>query len=174
MYAPLLLRDLLFAALLLSLWVLFAPLSAGSDWLADFVGTGLGLLTALGFYLFHEWGHVLGGLLGRSKMSAAPSLKAIALFVYHSDGNSKAQFLLMSVSGFVATALLVWFAFTQLNDQYLATRIARGFTLVQVFLLIVIELPLVIWAVAGKTLPPIDATLDITTIKGLLANRRNQ
>ncbi len=168
MFYSLALRDALFYLLLTLLWYWLARLSADSGLMADFIGVALGGLTALAFYLFHEWGHVLGGLLSRSRMTAANSLKAITLFVYQTSGNTRGQFLLMSFMGFAATALLVWFSYTQLPDQYLASRIARGFTLVQVFLAVVIELPLVVWALLGKSLPPIDQQASFKSIKRIL------
>ncbi|MGI9287916.1 MAG: hypothetical protein ACR2P1_21200 [Pseudomonadales bacterium] len=152
-------RDILFFALVYLLWQWLAPLSAEQGLLADFVGVALGGLVALSFHLVHEWGHVAGGLLSHSKMTVAPSMQALSLMTYHSTGNSKAQFMLMSVLGFAATGLVVWFSYTQLPDGLFASRIARGFSLVQVFLAIVIELPLVAWALFGKSLPPLDKKL---------------
>ena len=54
MFFPLILRDLLFAALLLLLWIVFAPPSAGSGWQADFIGTGLGLSIVKGVIEAHR------------------------------------------------------------------------------------------------------------------------
>ena len=167
MFKQLALRDLLFYLLLFLLWQWLAPKSAQPGLMGDFVGVALGGLLALAFYLFHEWGHVLGGLIGRSHMSAAESPRAISLFIYHSNGNSKLQFMLMSFMGFAATALVVWFSYTQLADEQFASRIARGFSLVQVFLALVLELPLVVWALVGKELPPIDTDLDYKSLKQL-------
>lgn len=152
-------RDLVFFAAVYLLWQWLAPLSAQQSPLGDFIGVALGGLVALSFHLGHEWGHVAGGLLGRSQMTAAPDMLALSLMTYHSSGNSKAQFMLMSVLGFVATGLAVWFSYTQLPDDLLASRIARGFSLVQVFAAVVIEMPLVFWALFGKSLPPLDKKL---------------
>lgn len=149
-------RDSAIVAVTVLLWFYLAPWSTGSGALGDFTGVVTGAALALCAHLVHEWGHVLGGLAGRSRMQPGVSLKTLSLFVYSSTGNSRRQFMLMSFSGFAATALVVWFCYGLLPDDRLATRIARGYSMVQVFLALVIELPLVIWALLGKSLPPID------------------
>ena len=169
MFYKLATRDLISFVLLLVLWQWLAPLSAEQGLMGDFIGVSLGGLMALAFYLTHEWGHVLGGILGRSHMSAASDPKAISLFIYHSEGNSKPQFMLMSFGGFLATACLVWFSYTLLPADLFASRIAQGFSLVQVFLALVLEMPLVIWALFAKKLPPIDSPMDKATIANLLS-----
>ena len=71
----------------------------------------------------------------------------------------------MSLGGFIATAMLVWFSYTQLADDQFASRIVRGYSLVQVFLALVLELPLVVWAIVAKELPPLDGEPDWQQIK---------
>lgn len=159
MFFKLAARDVVFFIALYLLWRWLASLSAEPGLVGDFIGVALGGLVALSFHLAHEWGHVVGGLLSRSQMTVAPGMQALSLMTYHSAGNSKAQFMLMSVLGFAATGLVVWFSYTQLPDGLFASRIARGFALVQVFLAVVIELPLVFWALFGKSLPPLDKKL---------------
>ena len=159
MFFKLAARDIAFFAVVYLLWQWLAPLSAEQSLLGDFTGVALGGLVALSFHLAHEWGHVAGGLLSRSQMTVAPDMQALSLMTYHSTGNSKAQFMVMSVLGFAATGLVVWFSYTQLPDGLFASRIARGFSLVQVFLAVVLELPLVAWALFGKSLPPLDKKL---------------
>lgn len=137
-------------------WTMFSHHTVGSGALADFTGIAIGGLLAISLHLVHEWGHCLGGFAGRSKMIPGDNMRSAFIFVFNSTENDKKQFLLMSFSGFLGTALVVWFSFYVLPDDQLASRIARGFAVLQVVLAIVIEVPLVVWALVGKGLPPID------------------
>lgn len=149
-------RDIvLFAAVFLA-WQYVAPYSIGTGAVADFTGVALGAALALCAHLTHEWGHVIGGLAGRSTMRPGKSITTRSLFVYSSTANSRRQFMLMSFSGFLATAIVVGFCFLVLPADFLASRVARGYSLIQVFLALVIEMPLVVWALLGKSLPPVD------------------
>lgn len=155
-------RDVLLISLAYLVWILFARYSAGAGALADFSGLLVGAVLVLVAHLLHEWGHLLGGLLSRSVMAPSEKFTALSLFLFSSTENSKRQFVLMSCSGFFVTALIVWGVFSLLPDDYLATHIVRGYSLVQVFLLLVIELPLLLWALFGKRLPPVDKkALDV-------------
>jgi len=132
------LRDILIFVMTILVWHYAAAFSQGSGALADFAGIAVGAMVALCSHLSHEWGHIIGGLAGRSAMQPGTSLKSLSLFVYSSKSNSKKQFLLMSACGF------------------LASHVARGYSLIQVALAVVLEFPLVVWALFGKGLPPVD------------------
>jgi len=149
-------RDSVIVATTALMWHYLAPYSIGAGAVADFAGVVTGAALALCAHLAHEWGHIFGGWIGKSQMQPGVSLKTLSLFLYSSSGNSRRQFMLMSFSGFLATALGVGFFYGVLPDDALATRIARGYSTVQVLLALVLELPLVIWALLAKSLPPID------------------
>lgn len=159
-FSQLALRDAAVLGAALLAWHYLAGYSQGTGALADFIGVAVGAMLALCAHLLHEWGHVIGGLIGRSKMQPGQSMKSLSLFVYSSTGNSKKQFMLMSFCGFAATGLIVLFSFSVLPDDYLASRVVRGYSLIQVFLALVLELPLVFWALFGKSLPPVDRTAN--------------
>ena len=171
MFYKLAVRDLGFIAILYFAWLWLAPLSANNSLMADFLGVLLGGLTALSFHLIHEWGHIMGGFIGGSEMNASVKKNAISLFTYQASNNNRSQFLLMSLGGFIATATLVWFSYTQLADDHFARRIVRGYSLVQVFLALVLELPLVVWAIVAKELPPLDADIDWRQLKDSIKSR---
>ena len=127
----------------------------------DFTGLLLGAFACLCAHLVHEWGHLLGGLATGSDMEPGKKgWRSLSLFIFNSTSNSKSQFMVMSAAGFAATGLVVWFAFTQVPVEYLASRMLRGFAVLQVVLAVVLEIPLVIWALVGKKLPPIDKSPD--------------
>lgn len=155
------LRDVAVFAATVLVWHYAAAYSQGSGALSDFAGVAVGALVALCSHLLHEWGHVVGGLAGRSVMQPGKSPKSLSLFVYSSKGNSKKQFMLMSVCGFIATGIVVLVCFFVLPDDYLASRVARGYSLIQVALAVVLEFPLVAWALFGKNLPPVDKATAI-------------
>jgi len=157
MFGRMALRDLSIIALALGLWWLLAGYSAGEGALADLTGIVTGTLVGVGAYFVHEWGHLAGALATGSKVEPATSLKSGFLFSFDSKANDRRQFLAMSFSGFAATGLVVWAFYGFLPDEYLATRVARGFAMVGVFLLFTIELPLVGWALLGNGLPPVES-----------------
>lgn len=155
-FSQLALRDAALVVLALLTWWLLSPYSAAPGPLADFLGVVLG--AGLGFcaYTAHEWGHIAGGWLSRSVMRPGTSLKSFSNFVYDSKQNNRAQFLLMSIMGFIPTGIAVWLFYTALPEAELATQVARGIILFLVLLGVVLELPLVIWALLRKDLPPVD------------------
>lgn len=155
-FSKLALRDALLVAAALLAWWLLSHYSAGSGAVSDFAGVVLG--AGLGFcaHTAHEWGHVVGGFLSRSVMRPGSSMTSFSNFVYDSKQNSRPQFLLMSIMGFIPTGIAVWLFFSHLPAGELATHVARGIVLFLVFLGVVLELPLVIWALVRKDLPPVD------------------
>jgi hypothetical protein len=146
-------RDVTILAVALGLWWLLAERSSGVGVVADFAGVAAGLLLGICAYLLHEWGHLLGALATRSRLKAAGSLRAAFIFSFDSKQNSLAQFLVMSFSGFAATAAVVWAYYVFLPDGLLATRVARGVVLLLAFGGIIAEFPLVLFALRTRAIP---------------------
>jgi len=146
-------RDVTILAVALGLWWLLAERSSGVGVVADFAGVAVGLLLGICAYLLHEWGHLLGALATRSRLKAAGSLRAGFIFSFDSRENSLPQFLVMSFSGFAATAAVVWAYYVFLPDGLLATRVARGVVLLLAFGGIVAEFPLVLFALRTRAIP---------------------
>jgi hypothetical protein len=141
----------------LGLWWALAERSSGTGAQADFAGVGVGLLFGVSAYLLHEWGHLLAALASRSTVRAAQSLRAAFIFQFDPDENSLGQFLFMSFSGFAATAVVVWAFYVFLPDGLLATRVARGASLVLAFTGLVLEFPLVLIALRNRSIPKVAA-----------------
>ncbi len=156
MFAKLALRDLLFVAASLGLWWLIAGFSAGEGVVADLSGVVAGLLLAASAYVLHEWGHLLGAFAGRSVVHPPASLRSISLFSYDSQRNSKRQFVVMSLAGFAVTAAAVVAVYTALPEDQLATRVARGGVLFLTALTLFLEVPILVWALLAKQLPPVE------------------
>jgi hypothetical protein len=148
-----LLRDSIILALSLSLWQLFAPRSAGADFIADFTGWVVGSMLGVCAYLAHEWSHYLGAVVMRSKVRVGENLASGFLFSFDSESNRLSQFVVMSLAGFAATALVVLAYYTWLPDAYLASRVARGGALFLAFLGVVLELPLLLAGVITRGVP---------------------
>lgn len=155
-YARLAVRDLAIAAAALGLWRLASGASAGDGALADLAGVGVGLLVGGLTFLLHEWGHLLGALASRSALEPARGLRTLFLFSFDSRRNSRGQFLAMSFAGFAGTALavLAWYAW--LPSDLLASRVARGVGMLSVTLTLLLEVPLVGWALLARGLPPVE------------------
>jgi hypothetical protein len=156
MFVKLLARDLAIAAVAFIAWHLAAPLSAGTGALGDFTGVVLGVLLGACAFLVHEWGHLLGALASGSAVQPPESLRSAFVFRFDSRANTRRQFLAMSFAGFAATALVVWAAYGLLPSELLATRVARGLVVFLTFLGVVLEVPLVVYALVAGKVPPLE------------------
>jgi hypothetical protein len=156
MFVKMAIRDVLFLIAGTMLWRVAAPWSAGDGMRADLAGVALGAWIGLGGYLLHEWGHLAGALATRSHVEAPTRLTSGFLFSFDSRRNTLRQFLVMSFSGFAATAAVVWAFYTFLPDGLLASRVARGIVVFGAMLTVVIELPLVGYSLLGRGLPPVE------------------
>ncbi len=149
-------RDLAVVTIAVSLWWLTAGLSSGDGMTSDFFGFVAGIALGACALVLHEWSHLAGALVTRSKIRHAESLRSIFVFSFDSRLNSRYQFLSMSFGGLIATAAAVWLAYSLLPDEQLATRVARGVVLFLAFLGVFIEVPLVLWALLRQDLPPVE------------------
>jgi hypothetical protein len=153
MFRRFLLRDLAFAGFTAVFWLLLAQRSAGDAPLADLAGVVAGVLVGISVHLFHEWGHLASALALGAKVRAAGDLRAALTFSFDANENSLAQFLGMSLGGFIATGLAVWGAYAWLPDGWLASRVARGAVLFIASLGVFLELPLVAIALYRRAVP---------------------
>lgn len=153
MLARFALRDSLIVAITLVAWWLFAEKSAGVGASADLSGWIVGLLMGGCAYLAHEWSHYLGAVAMGSRVETGSNLASGFLFSFDSEGNSLAQFVVMSISGFIATALAVWAFYAYLPDAYLASRVARGGALFLALLGVTLEVPLLLTGLLTKSVP---------------------
>jgi hypothetical protein len=156
MFFKLAMRDTAILAVAVGLWWWLARFSVGDGMLSDFVGFVGGLALTACAFIVHEWGHLLAGFLSGSVLHPANRLKSRFVFSFDRRRNSRGQFLIMSVGGFIATGLSLWAVYGLLPDAELATRVARGGVLFLVFLGVVLELPLVAWSLVRSDLPPVE------------------
>lgn len=146
-------RDAGIVGLTLVLWWALAGRSAGSGAVADLSGWIVGLMMGACAYLAHEWSHYLGALAMKSRVQIGQNLASGFLFSFDAERNSLSQFVVMSVSGFIATAFVVYAFYAHLPDAYLATRVARGGALFLALLGLVLEVPLLLTGVFTKRVP---------------------
>ena len=156
MFLKVLARDLAIVAATVLAWRLAAPLSAGTGAVSDVTGVLLGMLFGASAFLAHEWGHLLGALASRSVIQPPAGLSSPFVFTFESRSNSRRQFLIMSVSGFVATAIALWVVYGLLGSELLATRVARGAVVFLAFLTVVLEFPLVGYSLVAGRVPPLE------------------
>lgn len=115
------------------------------------IGAGVGALVCA--YNLHEWGHLLGAHLTNSVYVPARRLISPFLFSYDAERNTRAQFLVMSLAGFAATALFVAAFWLWMPQDQQAGRIALRGALVLGGLTVVIELPIFFRALLGSSVP---------------------
>lgn len=156
MFAKMLLRDLAIVGAAALLWWLLAGSSAGTGPVADFTGVLVGLAVGLCPFVLHEWGHLLGAVATRSAVQPPVTLATPYLFSFDSKANSRRQFLVMSLGGWIVSAGVAWAIYTQLPPDLLATRVARGVVVLAVGLVILIEVPLVAFSLLTGRVPPVE------------------
>ena len=156
MFGRIALRDIGIIALVVLAWHALAPLTAEEGALADALGVVLGLSVALACYFGHEWGHLAGALATGSRVAAPDRLTRLSLFSFDSKANDRRQFVVMSFSGFAMTGVALLVVYFLLPDGLLATRVARGGVLFSTALTVVLEFPLVVWALVRQDLPPVE------------------
>ncbi len=140
-------RDLLFFITTAVLWLVASDSSeAALQWAG---GTTLGFCA----HLAHEWSHLVGAAIGRSTYAAASRIYSPFLFGYNAADNTRAQFLLMSVCGFIATAVVIGAFIAILPLDTLRGTIALNVALFFAALTLFIELPIAIWVLCGKNIP---------------------
>ncbi len=157
MFSKIAVRDALLLVVVALLWTFVAPLSAGGGALADLSGLLVGLAVGVATFLLHEWGHLLGGLASGSEVRAPKSLRSAYLFSFDTKANSRRQFLIMSVGGFIVTGAAIWLAYFVMPGELLATRVARGAIVFLASLTVFIEIPLVLFSlVRWESMPSVE------------------
>jgi hypothetical protein len=156
MYAKLFARDLALFGIAILFWKLGAGFSAGQGLFGDVAGVVAGLSTGVCVFLLHEWGHWLGAVATGSTIVPAKSLASPFLFSYDSRQNSRQQFLVMSFGGWIASAAVALAAFAWLSPELFAARVARGVVGLNVVLIVLIEVPLVVFSLLTGRVPPVE------------------
>ena len=156
MFYRIAIRDIMIIGASALLAIYAGPYSEGVGPGSDLVGVVVGFFLGASAFVLHGWGHLFGALLTRSTIAAPSSLKSVFLFSFDSKKNSRKQFLVMSSTGFLASALCLWIAFAGLPAQQLATHVARGIVLFFAALTVLLEFPAVLWACVRKDLPPVE------------------
>jgi len=156
MFPKLLARDLSIVALTALIWRLGAQASSQPGFGGDFAGVLAGLTVGLCAYLLHEWGHLAGAILSGSTVRPARALSSGFLFSFESRRNTRRQFVVLSLGGWLATALALWLAYAALPSELFASRVARGVVVANSLLVVLIEFPLVAWSLWTGRVPPVE------------------
>ncbi len=145
-------RDALLAALTLAALGLDATARAGGRddaWL----GAAAGVLVALASFLLHEWGHWLGAVLAGARVHRPRTVFSPFLFWFDTGTSSRAQFLSMSIGGYLATglaagALLAWWTPGTTSGQVASVLAFAGIAVT-----LVAEVPVTVRVARGGPLP---------------------
>lgn len=139
--AKVVVRDVLVLAITLLLWVWVRQLEHAGGPLYIAVAILTGALTAFSGFLGHEWGHLIGARMANGVYAPPDSVFSIFLFKFNSDLNTNAQFVSMSMGGFVSSVLIVALLFWQLSFDHLADQVALTLTVLGVIATFVLEIP---------------------------------
>jgi hypothetical protein len=156
MYGKLFARDASIVAAAVLLWTSISGFSSGRGAVGDLTGLVAGVVLGACALPLHEWGHFAGAVVGRSLIHPAASLRALFVFSFDSERNSRRSFLVMSLGGWVGTAAAAWVAYALLPDDLLASRVARGMVLLSILLVVVTEVPLLLRAFWTGRIPPVE------------------
>jgi len=156
MFAKLLARDLTIIALTALIWRLGASVSATPGIPGDFAGVLAGIAIGASGYLLHEWGHLAGALLSGSAVTPPRSVASGFLFSFDSRANTRGQFLALSFGGWIASLLELWLVYAELPGELFASRVARGVVAGNMLLIVLIEIPLVVYSLVTGRVPPVD------------------
>jgi hypothetical protein len=167
MFARFLARDVAIAALALLVFALLAGPSSVPGIPGDFAGVFAGFLLGACALLTHEWGHLLGAVLSRSSVTPGASLRSPFSFSFDAGRNSRGQFVAMSLGGWAGTAAAVLAAYAFLPADDLASRVARGTTLISALLVIAIEVPLVARVLWTGKVPRVETRREPEASQGL-------
>jgi hypothetical protein len=146
-------RDAILVGVTLLLWWALAERSAGSGFLSDLSGWVVGTMLFVCAYLAHEWSHFLGAVAMGSRVEVGQRLGSGFLFSFPAEGNRISQFVVMSLAGFLATGIAITLCYVALPEAYFATRVARGGVLFLGLLGLVLELPLLLYGLATRSVP---------------------
>ena len=155
-------RDIVFLSVVTLAWWGFADFTAGGGLISDLLGLILGLAFGVSVFLLHEWGHWLGATLSGSRVHAPQHLSSVYLFSFDSHANSKRQFIIMSLSGFLVTGAALGLAYGPLGEPLQAARVARGSIAFLASLTLFIEVPILIWSLFSQKLPPVETFKSVS------------
>ena len=162
MFVKLFVRDLVIVGLTVLVWQLAASASTDPGLRGDVAGVLAGVTIGVCGYLLHEWGHLLGALAAGSAVRPGRSLASGFLFSFDAHRNTRRQFIALSLGGWTATAVVLWAVYALLPDGLFAARVARGFVAANVLLVVLIEIPLVIYALLTGHVPPVENQPSVT------------
>ena len=152
MFRHFLIRDTaILIATVLAWWGSVAA-DRGSS-LASALSIAAGTGAAICAYNLHEWGHLVGAHMTRSVYVPAKRIYSPFLFSYDAERNTRNQFLVMSLSGFAATAAFVAAFVLWMPQDQQAGRIALRTALGLASLTVIIEFPIFFRALSSNKVP---------------------
>lgn len=146
-------RDTLFFAATVGLWWLERRSSGSTGASARALQTAAGVSAAVVGFLIHEWGHLAGALLAKSRVHYPNRILAPLLFHFDSASNDKRQFLFMSYGGYLASAVGVALIASLAPLDARSGRLALGLAGLGLVVTFVAEVPITVRVLRGAPLP---------------------
>ena len=153
LFAKIFTRDIALLTLTLAAWQWLDPAGPMTSWLI----TALTLLCA---FLFHEWGHWLGARWSHAIVYPPTHLFSGFLYNFDAQRNSRCQFLVTSIAGFIATGLFLLLFYLGLPEHHPATSSIRAGAAVLAALTVIFEFPIAIAVALGKPIPALALFRD--------------
>ena len=135
------LRDAALVAVAILLWQWSHQLDAVVSSYRIPIAILAGMMIPIAGFLAHEWGHLIGALVGGARVHMPERLLTLFLFDFKPAENGRQQYLSLSAGGFIASGLVVALLLVGLSFNHLADQIALGLTALGVIATFVIEMP---------------------------------
>ena len=144
------------AALLALVWLAWGRIDGASD--AYQLGLAVGTVAIA--FVGHEWGHWVGGRIAGARLDPSRSVLSPFLFRF-ARSNSTRQFVIMSLGGFVASAVAVALLVMLLPSDTFATRVTHVLVALGVLATFVLEVPELVRVVRSGRFPEGFAYVDL-------------
>lgn len=150
-------RDITLLVLTVLAWIILGSISANESVLGHYLTVILGLSGGALLFVFHEWGHFIFAKAIGAKLRAPATLKTLYLFGFPKEQNTRLQFIVMALGGFMATAAGLYVVFTFLPSGWPATHMVQGLGLLLLTIILILEVPgFILGIVSYEKLPSVD------------------
>ncbi len=149
-------RDLALTLLAGVFWFLDRRIAGGwaqPRWVELAVAIMAGVMTAVVGFLIHEWSHLAGASVTKSRVHYPNRLLAPLLFHFDTTQNDRTQFLAMSYGGYLGSAIGVAaiLLFAPLGE--LSGLVALGLASLGMIVTFIAEVPTTVRVLRGAPLP---------------------
>ena len=146
-------RDLSIVGATCGVWWVDVSRTAPDGGARAAVAVAAGVLAALVGFVVHEWGHLAGSLITRSRVHFPNRVLAPLLFHFDVAHNDRRQFLWMSYGGYAGSAVGVAAIGALATLGTLSGRVALALAGVGTLVTLIAEVPTTLRVARGAPLP---------------------